>query len=298
MKSTRREGVSLVADQGLGLSFFDSEEHRVHSLGAHVAHTTDVGCRRRTNQDNHLVLPFHAGGFPPGDEREFVEIAHGRLLVAVADGMGGHFGGEVASRLCVENLAKEMVNVFQDLSGSQPDAPEALQRAVEATHQAVYAHAQGYAENQVMGTTLTAGLLHGARVELAQVGDSRAYLLRGGNLMVLTRDQTIGCQLRSRGEDPSRVDARIQEMLVQAVGAQAKIEVIMTAIDLEPHDLLLLCSDGLYKVVSPAEIVETLELEMGLQERAARLIALANESGGPDNITVILAEICQVESTS
>ena len=98
--------------------------------------------------------------------------------------------------------------------------------------------------------------------------------------------------MRSRGEDPINVDAQIQEMLVQAVGAQPEIEVMMTATDLEPQDSLLLCSDGLYKVVSPAEIVETLELEMGLQEKATRLVTRANEGGGPDNITVILTEIC------
>ena len=149
-----------------------------------------------------------------------------------------------------------------------------------------------------MGTTLTAALLHGARAELAQVGDSRAYLFRDGNLILLTQDQTIGNQLRSRGEDSTKVDAQIQEMLIQAVGAQAEIEVIMTAVDLEPQDFLLLCCDGLYKVVSPEEIVETLELEMGLQEKATHLVTRANEGGGPDNITVILTEICQVESTS
>ena len=225
-------------------------------------------------------------------------IEKGRLLVAVADGMGGHFGGEVASRMCVENLAKEIIDQLQASGNGQPDLPAALQKAVEAAHKAVFAHAQGYAENLTMGTTLTAVLLHGAHADMAQVGDSRAYLFRDGNLILLTQDQTIGNQLRSRGEDSTKVDAQIQEMLIQAVGAQAEIEVIMTAVDLEPQDLLLLCCDGLYKVVPPAEIVETLELEMGLHEKATHLVTRANEGGGPDNITVILAEICQVESTS
>jgi protein phosphatase len=262
-----------------------------------VAHATDVGCRRRNNQDNHLVLPLPAQGEPPEGELGLIEIARGQLLVAVADGMGGHFGGEIASRLCVENLAQEIVNQFKNSGNGQADLPAALQRAVEVTHQAVYAHAQGYAEVQVMGTTLTAGLLHEGRAELAQVGDSRAYLFRGGNLIALTKDQTIGCQLRSRGEDPNSVDARIQEMLVQAVGAQEGIEVILTAVDLEPQDILLLCSDGLYKVVPAEEIAETLEGAMGLQEKVAHLVARANEGGGPDNITVILAEICRIENT-
>jgi len=285
-----------VADQGPEVSSLGGDEKGVLRLCARVAHVTDVGRRRRNNQDNHLVLPLLASGVPQDGEPGLVDIETGRLLVAVADGMGGHFGGEIASRLCVENLAKEIVHQFHACGNDQPDLPAALQRAVAATHQALFAHAQDYAEHLTMGTTLTAGLLHGARAELAQVGDSRAYLFRDGNLILLTEDQTIGNRLRRRGEDSITLDAHIQEMLVQAVGAQAEIEVIMTAVDLEPHDSLLLCCDGLYKVVSPAEIVETLELEMGLHEKAADLVTRANEGGGPDNITVILTEICQAES--
>ena len=287
-----------MADHGPELSSSSGEEKGALRLSARVAHVTDVGRRRRNNQDNHLVLPLEGGGVPQEAEPGLVGIENGRLLVAVADGMGGHFGGEVASRLCVENLAKEIVNQLAVAGNGQPDFPAALQNAVEAAHKALFAHAQSYAENLTMGTTLTAALLHGARAELAQVGDSRAYLFRDGNLILLTQDQTIGNQLRSRGEDSTKVDAQIQEMLIQAVGAQAEIEVIMTAVDLEPQDILLLCCDGLYKVVSPEEIVETLELEMGLQEKATHLVTRANECGGPDNITVILTEICQVESTS
>jgi protein phosphatase len=207
--------------------------------------------------------------------------------------MGGHFGGEVASRLCVESLAKEIIAQLQSTRNGYPDLPSALQRTVEVTHDALFAHAQGYEEKLTMGTTLTAVLLQGAHADIAQVGDSRAYLFRGGNLILLTQDQTIGNQLRSRGEDSDSVDAHIQDMLVQAVGAQARIEVIMVGIDLEPDDLILVCCDGLYKVVPPEDIVETLEYEMGLFDKVRYLIARANEGGGPDNITVVLAEICQ-----
>ena len=285
-----------VADQEREVSSLGGDEKGVLRLRARVAQVTDVGRRRRNNQDNHLVLPLLANGAPQDGEPGLVDIESGRLLVAVADGMGGHFGGEIASRLCVETLAKEIVNQFHASGNGQADLPAALHRAVEVTHKALFAHAQDYAEHLTMGTTLTAGLLHGARAELAQVGDSRAYLFRGGNLILLTQDQTIGDRLRRRGGDSITLDAHIREMLIQAVGAQAEIEVVMTAVDLEPHDLLLLCCDGLYKVVSPPEIAETLQLEMGLQEKAAHLVTRANEHGGPDNITVILTEICQAES--
>ena len=149
-----------------------------------------------------------------------------------------------------------------------------------------------------MGTTLTAALVCGERADVAQVGDSRAYLFRNGNLILLTQDQTFGNHMRHRGEDPLNVNPDLRELLIQAVGAQPEIDVVMTAIDLEPLDLLLLCCDGLYKVVQPEELGDTLELEIPLAEKASRFIARANEYGGPDNITVILAEICPIDAAS
>jgi serine/threonine protein phosphatase PrpC len=149
-----------------------------------------------------------------------------------------------------------------------------------------------------MGTTLTAVLVCGARAEVAQVGDSRAYLLREGNLILLTQDQTVGNRLRNKGTDPSMVSPQIKELLTQAVGAQPEIDVIMTAADIEPQDVLLLCSDGLYKVVSPEEMVDIIEMEIPLVEKARQLITLGNEKGGPDNITAILVEICPVKAAS
>jgi len=281
-----------VADHVPELSSLGGEEKGYLRLCARVAHHTDVGQRRRNNQDNHLILPLGGGEAQQGSGQGIFEIENGGLLIAVADGMGGHFGGEVASRLCVEGLAMEIIAQLQSPENGHPDLPSALQKTVEVTHDALFAHAQGYEEKLTMGTTLTAVLLQGAHADIAQVGDSRAYLFRDGNLILLTQDQTIGNQLRSRGEDSDGVDARIQEMLVQAVGAQASIEVIMVGLDLEPDDLILVCCDGLYKVVPPEDIVETLEFEAGLYEKVVHLVARANEAGGPDNITVILAEIC------
>jgi len=287
-----------VSDQGPELSSSSREDSSDFHLYSRVAHLSDVGRRRRNNQDNHLVLPLDDSTGPPNAGPGTFETVSGRLLIAVADGMGGHFGGEVASRMCCENLAKEIYDQIHTPPNGQPDPPAALQYAIEASHRALFAHAQTYAESLTMGTTLTAVLLHDARAELAQIGDSRAYLFRAGNLILLTQDQTIGNQLRRRGEDSSTVDAHIQDMLIQAVGAQEGIEVTMAAVDLEPEDVFLLCSDGLSKVVSAEEMVDMLELEIGLQEKAAHLVARANENGGPDNITVILTEVCQVESTS
>jgi len=280
------------------VSPLSGEEKGILRLCARVASATDVGRRRRNNQDNHLILPLDSGGPSENIEAGLIGIDSGSLLVAIADGMGGHFGGEVASRVCVGNLAKEIVTLVHPSGNGSQDLSSALRAAVDAAHHAVFAHAQTYAQSTTMGTTLTAVLLHGAHADLAQVGDSRAYLFRDGILVMLTQDQTIGNQMRKKGQDPSEVDAHIQDMLVQAVGSQPTVDIIMTAVDFEPHDFLLLCSDGLYNVVPPVDIAEILERHAGLQEKAALLVARANEGGGPDNITVILAQICQAETTN
>jgi protein phosphatase len=253
-----------------------------------------VGRSRDHNEDNHLILPLDGGSAPQSGEVSTLSIKEPGLLLAIADGMGGHLGGKVASSKCVENLAREIVSKLHDSGTGHADLPAALRQAVEATHQAVFAFAREYAHQQTMGTTLTAALVGGARAHVAQVGDSRAYLFRDGNLILLTEDQTIGNQLVKRGADPSLLSEQVKECLTQAVGAQREINVVMSDVDLEPQDLLLLCSDGLYKVVSPEEFVDILELEIPLAEKASHLIARANEHGGPDNITVILAEICPV----
>ena len=266
-------------------------------LCAHVARLSDMGRRRTNNEDSHLIFPLDGSAAPQNGEENVLAFSSPGLLLAVADGMGGHIAGEVASRMCVETLAKEMTARFSPAGAAAPDLSLALREAVEAAHRGVYTHSQQQAEGSTMGTTLTAALLNGIRATVAQVGDSRAYLFRGGSLILLTQDQTIGNLLRSRGDDSARVSSQIQEMLTQAVGAQVDIEVIMSAIDLELGDLLLLCSDGLYKVVSPGEIVDCLEQPASVAQRARMLVEKANENGGPDNVTVILAEIRQMEKT-
>jgi protein phosphatase len=255
-----------------------------------------VGRKRRHNEDNHLVFPLDGSGAPPSGEMSILSLKEPGLLLVVADGMGGHLGGEVASQACVENLAREIVPRVHNSGTDGSDLSSALQRAVVATHQAVFSLSREHVGKEKMGTTLTAVLVCGARAAVAQVGDSRAYLYRDGALVLLTQDQTIGNRLRHQGEDPSLVSGHIKELLTQAVGAQSEINVVMSGLDLEAQDMLLLCSDGLYKAVSPQELVDILEGEIPLAERASQLIARGNENGGPDNITVILAEICPGEA--
>jgi PPM family protein phosphatase len=289
-----------VEDRASELTSRNSNQHgeRPLRLCVSTAQATDVGLQRRSNQDSHLVLRLDSHNVPQDTVPVFFDITDGRLLAAVADGMGGHYGGEIASRLCVENLAQQIVEQLQFSGGDSSNFPLALQRSVEAAHDAVFLHAQNSGENRVIGTTLTAALLHGARAEFAQVGDSRAYVFRDGNLLLLTQDQTIENDLHRQGEDASRLNEQIRNMLTQALGAQREIQVVMSGLDLQPGDSVLLCCDGLYKAVSAADIVEILQQPCWASERATRLVACANEHGGPDNITVILIDVFPVESTS
>ncbi len=268
-----------------------TEESGGVRLSARVASLSDVGRKRRNNEDNFVVCPLD--GSPPlsGGEEQTFGLESPGLLMAVADGMGGHFGGEVASRLGVEDLVLQFFQRVQNPEATPSDPQDILRQVVEATHKTVYAQSQEHNENLTMGTTLTVVWLIRSWATIAQVGDSRAYLFRDGNLILLTRDQTIGNLLESRGEDSMRIGEEVKEMLTQALGAQPDIEVVTSAVEVQPGDRMLLCSDGLYKLVPPEALAECLESSGDASLKAGQLISRANENGGRDNITAILAEI-------
>ena len=250
---------------------------------------TDRGHKRRNNEDSILVFDLHRQTGHAAGVDVALDVAPPGVLLAVADGMGGHQAGQVASALCVENLPKAFQAASSHHDVGTNGAVPAFKEAVEATNQLIFETASRNPEQEGMGTTLTAALLNGKQVSIAQVGDSRAYLLSASGLQQLTRDQTVGNMLADQlgGE----TDSRLLDLLVQAVGAQAGVDVALTGATLEPGDCLLLCSDGLYKVVPDLEIGRTLRGTLSLKEKAEALIRRANDNGGPDNITVILAQI-------
>jgi protein phosphatase len=144
-----------------------------------------------------------------------------------------------------------------------------------------------------MGCTLTAAVIEGDHLLVAQVGDSRAYLGRSGRVQQLTRDQTVWESLRAQGKDPASAlgQSQFKSMLLQAVGAQAEVEPIFTELELHAGDWLVLCSDGLYRVVEDDAIGEILAASTDPAAKARALTALANRNGGPDNVSVV---VCQV----
>jgi len=278
-----------MAQQSQPASVEGSPQQSAHLTGTLVV-CTDVGRSRSHNEDNFVIFDVRQRSKLGADKEVRYSFAAPGLLVAVADGMGGHSSGQVASQLCVETLPAEFLKRLPESPGDDTDWDALLAQAVHATNEALLTTAKGNREYEGMGTTLTTALFLGRQARIAQVGDSRCYLFRGGNFTQLTQDQTV---FNTLGEEERAAlrDTPFENMLLQAVGAMAKLEVVTTDIQLRPGDLLLFCSDGLYKVVTNEEMVGVLKGEGGLKQKAGVLIERANNAGGPDNITVILCQV-------
>ncbi len=229
---------------------------------------TDVGRMRKNNQDRFLSL--------------------GRLA-AVADGMGGHRAGEVASQIAIEELkALQQAGPWP----SEAAVGEALRTAFLQANQRIREMSAGDRDLEGMGTTLVALLEHGDSVHLANVGDSRAYLLRHGELSQVTVDHSLVQELvdegRLRPEEAGRHPQR--SIITRALGVDADVEVDLFTYKLQHGDRLLLCTDGLSGVVDETRIRNVLLRIPDPQHAAEQLVEMANESGGPDNITAIVLD--------
>jgi PPM family protein phosphatase len=234
---------------------------------------TDTGRVRARNEDALLQRPD-------------------RGLFAVADGMGGHAGGDIASRIAVDILDERT-------AAGNGDVAAELEAAVRAGHEAILRAAAADSELRGMGTTLTALHFNGARhCVIAHVGDSRAYRYRGGSLSQLTRDQTWVQEQVDAGLLSAR-QARhhpYSAMLTGALGiAEVDLEVEIIQLEPEPDDLFLLCTDGLVARLDDDDIGRFLAEGEELGAIADALVAAANDAGGPDNITVALVRVASAE---
>ena len=199
-------------------------------------------------------------------------------LYAVADGMGGHQGGEVASSLALETVTKAKGN---------------LEQRVREANAAVFTHAADDPGLTGMGTTLTVLLADGKVLRLAHVGDSRAYMFRGGEIQRLTKDHTVVERLVDEGKLTAQ-EAEIhpqRSILTRALGVDKALQVDQAAIEPKPGDRLLLCSDGLTGMIEEARIAEILASKKNPQEAADALVEAANEAGGQDNITAVVIDV-------
>lgn len=248
---------------------------------------TDVGRRRKNNEDGFVIRDLTSETSFDGTGVPEQLLGSQGLLLAVCDGMGGHHAGEVASSLALETLETEM----QQLAAECP-RPDLFKKAVEAVNRRVWTEASLHPKLSGMGTTLTAALVCPERVLIAHIGDSRAYFVREGRVEQITKDQSIAGTLVSSGqmtEEQAR-QTPFRNILLQAVGTKEKVNIALDGINLVPGDILLLCSDGLSGKVDVADLARHLKGE-NLQSSADALVALANERGGEDNITVVIARI-------
>jgi protein phosphatase len=261
-----------------------SSEIRVHVFGR-----TDVGQIREHNEDNFLVadLTRKSRSLLESDRHQTVG-ARGTVF-GVCDGMGGAAAGEVASQLAVDIIYEKLSQ--GDAPGHRDELARRLVQSVEDAGIRIFNEARADRTRRGMGTTSTIAALLDDRLFVAQVGDSRAYILRNGALVQVTRDQSLVNQLIEAGQltEEEAETFEHNNIILQALGTADTVQVDLTFVDLKRDDTLVLCSDGLSGMIRADEIREVLTTVSDPLEACKVLTERANLAGGHDNITVIVA---------
>ncbi|MFC4772488.1 Stp1/IreP family PP2C-type Ser/Thr phosphatase [Enterococcus hermanniensis] len=232
---------------------------------------SDIGKRRNMNQDYANVFTNQSGMY----------------LAILADGMGGHLAGDVASKMAVDGLGA----AWSTSSLSQPDkAAEWFVQEIQQVNEAIYREGTTHLEMQGMGTTIVGAALLNETFVLAHVGDSRAYLIHEGQLRQLTEDHSLVNELLKTGEITAEMAAvhPQKNVLTRSVGIAGTIKTDISEHECQSNDYLLLCSDGLTNMVSEEVILAIVTSDQSLEDKTKQLINVANEAGGADNITVLL----------
>jgi serine/threonine protein phosphatase PrpC len=221
-------------------------------------------------------------------------------LFVVSDGMGGEAHGEIASAMAVETVVKTCmggetgtVAASTEMQPGWSDKTRLLLNAVQLANKNIYESAEANPQQQGMGATLTAAWINQEKLSVVHVGDSRIYLLRSGVLQQLTSDHSLVAEQVRRGilTAAEAEHSELQSVLLRALGTQPEIEVDVEEHTLFPGDILVLCSDGLTRMVAEQKIVATLQSESDPARAAEKLVAQANENGGADNVTVVVVNM-------
>lgn len=264
-------------------------DNPIHPKSTVVVHgATDVGRARDHNEDAFAIVDMSSGPLIAPDAETTVALAQEGLFLAVYDGMGGHAAGEVAAAMAAKSIERDLRRMVSD---GRTDPAEALRESLRAANQEILAESQRRDCKPGMGTTSTAALLFADRAVFAEVGDSRAYLLRGGTLTQLTHDQSLVATMLEAGLLTAEEAKSFPHtnVILQALGVQEKLDPVATEVQTQPGDLILLCSDGLHGPVPDQDIAAILRREPTLTDCAEALIQAALDAGGPDNVTVVLA---------
>jgi serine/threonine protein phosphatase PrpC len=250
-----------------------------------VSARTDVGMHRAGNEDSFLLADLTTGATPDGADVHTHQLGERGSLMIVSDGMGGAAAGEIASEMAVTTIRESL-----DEMPASMEIPNRLKAATEIANERIWNHSQDNPEMSGMGATLTAVLVQDTTAYVAQVGDSRAYLIRREQIKQLTKDQSLVQMLVDSGAiSADQMDSVPQNVIMQALGTQPVVKVAMTAVQLFRNDCVVICSDGLSNKVTADELREAATSGETLTEACRMLIQKANDRGGEDNITVILA---------
>lgn len=260
---------------------------RVGTVTLRASGLTDLGRKRRNNEDALLIANLSDGRRVQEPGRDIdLQVGERGILLAVCDGMGGSEAGEVASAMTLDALLRGTATAMDALG---PQA--ALDAGGQLANREVSA-AASTSERKGMGTTLTACLVHGTTAYVAEVGDSRAYVLRAGRLAQLTKDQSYVQLLVDSGVSTRAArQSTFSNVILQAVGRAPALTLGLTRLSLRRGDTLLLCSDGLSNMVPDADIADILSRDAREAALCRSLVDRANDRGGKDNVTVIVARV-------
>ncbi|HEU4712614.1 MAG TPA: PP2C family serine/threonine-protein phosphatase [Pyrinomonadaceae bacterium] len=261
---------------------------------------TDVGRVRRGNEDNFLVLDLSSeqtwtgadGATPPAKLTRF-DLGKKGLVLVVSDGMGGALAGDVASRMAVDSV-KDVLTGGKGNTDCDPelDLVECLKNATIYANLEIHKKSQEDARCAGMGATFTGAAVRGDSLDLVQVGDSRGYIIRKDHIRLATKDQSLVQQLVDVGQiSESEAETHMfRNVILQALGAQSEVTPVTGRIRLRQGDLVLLCSDGLSGKLRSEDIQQIVVNSQGdLSKACDALIEEANNRGGEDNITVVIA---------
>jgi PPM family protein phosphatase len=263
-------------------------------LLAEIFGSSNVGLIRHDNQDSFMIANLETGDIATLSAPALVSVHTAPFILIVADGVGGAASGALASSIATETILSELHRWWHKVPKRTPEVIDAaLKRAIDVANKAIYQEANSSPEHHGMGTTTTLALVVDGEAFIAQVGDSRAYIVRKGTAKQLTKDQSFVQRLIDAGRMTQKEAAQSEHrnIILQALGPEEKVVTDLYRLKLESDDFLVLCSDGLSNQVSAEEMGRLARGNAQPEDICKALIEEAMHTGAPDNVTVVVARM-------